>query len=364
MKPITQFRFSDLPTELALSILRFAARPTFDQAEKYEAKCPYSSALALCLVSTAFRRAVLPELLHTILLRDSRNVRQFVQALLMQKEYAEEEHAKGEYVEQKIKNRLHFEYAPHVHKIWIGCHVISAHLPTTPRAYALKPPERPLAISLLTPLLLAAPSLALDWTSMDLLVECLEHAWTSYPATHVSDKHSPSPWKTQTLTLSGGVPTSDPRWKRLTDTPQGSAFLASISHLSTTTYLCRDFEPLPPSTLPKDYRLPLWMQSEDTPWACFKNLQTVILPYPRTNPPIRLFALLLTGIDMHVELLTLSASLLKDPCDGIPKTIKAFAEIGPGEECIRSDNTRLKMSRFPIRWYSRDGWAKVWACML
>ncbi|KAG1728907.1 hypothetical protein EDB19DRAFT_1832596 [Suillus lakei] len=348
MELITRFPYTELPVELALMILEYSARPTFDQADLYDARNPYLSALALCRVSKIVRRAVLPELLHTILLRDSIHVEKFVHALRIQK------------VHKQGGSDLHLEYAPRVHKMWIICHggnLKPAHLLNTPRAYALKPSESPLDISLLAPILLTAPSLALGWSSLDLLVECLEHAWKSRVATHVNNEHSPPPWSTQTLTLSCSPPTSGPRWERLTDTPQGSTFLASISHLSTNPYVC-DYK----SHISRDYCLPLWM--EVTPWASFKSLKTVFLPYPRIEPSVNQFALIFTGIDSHVELLTLSASLLRDHCDCIPREIEAFAEIGPGEECIRSDDIRLKVSDSHIRWYTRDGWEKVWACML
>ncbi|KAG1781260.1 hypothetical protein EV702DRAFT_1042387 [Suillus placidus] len=354
MEPITRFPLTDLPVELALIILEYAARPTFDQADLYDAINPYSSALALCRVSKTVRRVVLPELLHTILLPDSRHVAKFVYALRMQKVYGE----KG--------NDLHFEYAPRVHKMWIASHcgnlAPAQCLPHTPRAYALKVFESPLDISLLAPILLAAPYLALGWTSLDLLVECLEHAWKSRVATHVDNEQSPPPWNTQTLTLSCTSPTTSPRWERLTDTPHGSAFLGSISHLSTNPYVCDHKSHT--TDLCRDHRLPLWMKI--TPWAYFKSLQTVFLLYPRIKPSVDQFALAFTGTDSHVELLTLSASLLRDhcACDCIPKEIKGFTEIGPGEECIRSDDVRLKVSGSCIRWYTRDGWEKVWACML
>ncbi|KAG1898766.1 uncharacterized protein F5891DRAFT_1147996 [Suillus fuscotomentosus] len=351
MEPIILFPFTDLPVELAFMILEYAARPTFDQADLYDARSPYSSALALCRVSKIVRRIVLPELLHTILLPDFRHVEKFVHALRMQKVYKE----KG--------SDLHFEYAPRVHKMWIVSHggnPASAHLPHAPRAHALKPSRSPLDISLLAPILLAAPSLALGWTSLDILVECLEHVWKSHAATHVDNEHPPLPWKTQTLTLSCTPPTTGPQWERLTDTPQGSTFLGSISHLSANPYVC-DYKSHT-ADLDRDYRLPLWMGI--TPWAIFKSLQTVFLSYPRIASSVDPFALIFTGIDSYVELLTLSASLLRDHCDCIPKEIKGFAKIGPGEECIQSDDVRLKVSDSRICWYTRDGWEKVWACML
>lgn len=333
MEPITRFPFAELPADL------------------YDARSPYSSALALCRVSKIVRRVVLPELLHTILLPDSRHVVKFVHALRMQKAYKE----KG--------NDLHFEYIPRVRKMWIVSHggnLTPAHSPHPSRAYALTPSESPLDISLVAPILLAVPSLALSCTSLDLLVECLEHAWKSRAATHVDSEHSPHPWNTQTLTLSCTPITAGPRWERLTDTPQGSAFLASISHLSTNPYVC-DYKSHTTNVC-LEYCLPQWMKI--APWASFKSLQTVFLPYPRIKLSVDQFALIFTGIDSHVELLTLSASLLRDNCDCIPKEIKGFAEIGPGKEPCRSEDIRLKVSNSRIRWYTRDGWEKVWACML
>jgi hypothetical protein len=345
----TTFRFGDLPIELAFLVFNYAAQPTFDQAEKYEHECPYSSALKLCLVSKSVRRAVLPELLHTILLPESRNVRLFVQALFMQEKY------------KKTNSDLQYQYTPRVRKMWIGTdggNLTPANLLADPREYALQPSERPLAISLLTPIILAAPSLALSWTSVNLLIECLEHAWKFRPVTPVDEEHSRPPWNTKTLTLSCGAPISPIEWNNITDTPQGAAFLASICQFSSLTYLCRDYESLP---LAKEYRLPEWMHT--APLASFKNLHTVILPYPRVIPPISLSALLNRGVDMHMEVLTLPATLLRAQT-GIPKAIKGFVDVLPGQKGTRSDDTCLWVSGFKVRWYSRLGWERVWACIV
>ncbi|KIK34925.1 hypothetical protein CY34DRAFT_17386 [Suillus luteus UH-Slu-Lm8-n1] len=102
----TTFRFGNLPIELVFLVFKYAAQPTFDQAEKYEHNNPYSTALELCLVSKSVRRAVLPLLLHTILLPESRNVRLFVQALFMQEEY------------KKASSDLQYQYAPRHLSLW------------------------------------------------------------------------------------------------------------------------------------------------------------------------------------------------------------------------------------------------------
>ncbi|KAG2367150.1 hypothetical protein BDR07DRAFT_1606414 [Suillus spraguei] len=311
------FRFSDLPVELALIIIGYSAQPTLDQAEKYRLKCPYSSALKLCLVSKYVRRAVLPELLHTILLPDQRNVRKFVQALVLQEAY------------KKAGSDLYFDYAPHVHRMWIGFNggnLTPALLPqahslgvVNPQEYVLQPSDRAHAISLLTPILFAASSLAFGWTSVDLLIDCLEQAWKSRPATPVDEEHPRPPWNTRTLTLSYATPTNRTIVNRLTSTPQGSAFLASIRHLSGLTAVrCNPLN---------NYRVPQWMST--TLLASFKSLESVTLPYSYTNSPISIMALL--GISVQMELLTLSATLMKDPTNGSPNEIEVFNGILPGK---------------------------------
>ncbi|KIK33816.1 hypothetical protein CY34DRAFT_813356 [Suillus luteus UH-Slu-Lm8-n1] len=295
----TTFHFGDLPIELAFLVFKYAAQPTFDQAEKHDRNNPYSSAFELCLVSKSVRRAVLPVLLQTILLPESRNVRLFVQALFMQEEY------------KKAGSDLQYQYAPRVRKMWIGSD--GGNLTPTNLEHALQPSERPLAISLLT--------LALSWTSVSLLIECLQDAWKFRLATPVDEeqthRHSP-----------------------------GSC-LPSICHLSSLSYIiCRDCESLP---LAKEYWLPGWMHA--APLASFKSLHTVILPYQRVKPPTSLSALINRGVDMQME-------------TGIPKAIKGFVDVLPGQKGTRSDDTCLWVSSFKVRWYSRLGWETVWACDL
>ncbi|KAG1848443.1 hypothetical protein F4604DRAFT_1539776, partial [Suillus subluteus] len=261
------FPFTNLPAELALLILKYAAQPTFDQTDKYETKSPYSSTLALCQVSKAVRRVALPELLHTISLPKSENLRMFVDALCMQQEYAEiqkQNESRLECGEEQTQNDLYFDYTPHIHKMWIGCsgaNIVPDHLLHPDYA-----PARKLAISVLTPVLLATPSLALAWTSLGFFSECLEHAWKSHADTNANGEHSPRPWNTKSLTLSGET-TAGGQWELLKDTPQGSAFLASISHLtygSHTTAFDHFLFISMSHGLPRSYHLPSWMKS--IPW--------------------------------------------------------------------------------------------------
>lgn len=372
MDSISKFPFSNLPTELACRILRYSAQATFDQTDRYQVKSPYSSARTLCLVSKDVRRIVLPELLHTILLPKSENLNRFVDALRMQEEYAEiqkQNDLRLERGEEQIPNDLYFQYAPHIHKIWIGC--IHDKIVPNPSLQSDYTSARKLTISVLTPVLLAAPSIALGSTSLKLFSECLEHAWKSRADTDASDEHSPPPWKTQALTLSGETVANGP-WELLTNTPQGSAFLSSISHLAygshTTTFDYSFFAAMSYGRS-RDYDLPLWMKS--ILWPSFKNLQTFSMAYPHIKPPFDLYDFYQfregrKGRSFHVELLTLSAAMLTRGRDDARNwRISAFAEIGPGEECIRTEEVRLNVSHFPIEfWYDSDDWEKIWACGL
>ncbi|KAG1746940.1 hypothetical protein EDB19DRAFT_1631207, partial [Suillus lakei] len=328
--------------ELIFHILRIAAIPTFTQTDRYATQNPYSMALALCRVSKDVRRVVLPELLHTILLPQSANVRAFVRSLDIQNRYPS----------------LRVEYADHIRRIWIGEYggnITHSELLNTSN-YA---PARKFALSLLAPVLLAAPSLALTWSSLDLLLDCLEHVWNSHADMNVNYEHSALPWKTRSLTLSGCV---TDQWPLLADTPQGSAFLASISHFTSNINI---FDHLPLNLLTQgsylDYTLPLWMSV--APWASFRNLQTFSLAYPHIKHPFKLWEF--SRQELEVELLTLSGSLLRGPRNLIPSEIKRFPEIEPGMECIRSDDIRFKISRSRIHLlYLREDWEKAWACGL
>jgi hypothetical protein len=173
---------------------------------------------------------VLPELLHTVFLPKSDNLKMFIRALLMQKQYEEiRNNLRLNCGNEQTPNDLYFDYTPRVHKIWIACFGMEI-VPDDffPPDYAL-PVARQLAISALNTVLLNMPSFALSGTSLKLFAECLEHAWKSRTDTNANDEHSPPPWNTRTLTMldwTGGM------WEVLTDTPQGSAFLSSISYLT------------------------------------------------------------------------------------------------------------------------------------
>ncbi|KAG0704384.1 hypothetical protein DFH29DRAFT_1078355 [Suillus ampliporus] len=285
MEPVTRFPILELPTELVLLILRYAAEPAFSQAERYDMENPYSSAVALCRVSRLFRRTVLPEMLRTVLLSAPHRVAAFMHALRMQKAYAQQNH------------HLHFEYAPHVHRIWIIENRLMPHLQSrVHNSVTLRAPSE-MDFSLLAPVLLAAESLAIDSGSLSLLSGCLAHAW------NIDHARSPPPWNTKSLTLSvHAIPFHLSR-------PEGSAFLASISHLIV---LANSNLHVAGSDGEMNYMLPAWMPHAR--WAPFKNLQTVsvALPHIKLEHQVNFPHSVISGMDLQVELLTFSASLMKN----------------------------------------------------
>jgi hypothetical protein len=328
METIPRASFANLPTELVLLILKYAAQPTFSQPEQ-RTKNSYSTARTLCLVCRAARHVALPEMLHTVLL-DFCNVRAFVHALRMQSEYGQTD------------SSLCLAYTHYIRNIWIG------HPKSVPDS----------DLDLLAPVLLGAPSLAIDFSSMDLLIRCVEHAWTHMDK-NINRQRSPPPWNTKTLTLSGMVIAP---W-HITKRPSGTAFLASVAHLIVLPHAQID------SNLhvirratgvlgPQDYALPRW--TRHAPWASFKRLESVSLAFPRIELSSSIYALC-TGMNLQTELLTFPASLVKG--HRVPLEIKASAETGDG--CISLNDVRLMVSDSRVHFsVFRQEWEKVWACGL
>jgi hypothetical protein len=275
--------FHNLPIELCHLIFTYAARPIFTPNERLCFTNPYTSALALCRVSRTVRRAVLPELLHTVLLERHRKVSAFVHALSMQKVYA------------KRENHLRFDYAGNVCRIWIEeCGGSYMHL------------GHDIDFSLLAPVLIASKSLAVDSRDLFLIVNRFQH--------HSNiDESSPPSWSTTTLTVS-----FDRYFPRPIDMPMNtipeSTLLASISHVIFLAPREFHFDPMSlpvnsGSNYRLDYRLGRWM--DNFPWTSLKSLQSVSLVLPRIHIPYGSSGpyLEVDRKDVHVKLLTFSAPI-------------------------------------------------------
>ncbi|KAG0701175.1 hypothetical protein DFH29DRAFT_1000469 [Suillus ampliporus] len=332
MGPTSHFPFVNLSTELVLLILRYAARPTFVTVDENASNNPYSSALSLCHVSRMVRRAVLPEILRTVMLSKYHNAAAFVHALRMQDAYVQQEN--------HLPFRLRSSQTP-VHR---SC-----------SPYAQSEPD--IDFSLLgSSATILHPSLALDFGSLWLLYGCLDFAWNSHNIDH---KHFASPWNTKKLTLVGELT----RWRPLMSTTEGSAFLASISHLTflspenAETHLLVTYDPCFDDMECRDYPLPEWMMS--VPWASFKGLQTVSLVLPR----IVLAGAARTHIseeNVDVELLTLSAHSLSG--HWVSKDINAYTESGEGH--VSSVDVRTNLGDSRVQFSVSFDWEEAWACGL
>ncbi|KAG1882523.1 hypothetical protein F4604DRAFT_1494901, partial [Suillus subluteus] len=173
---------------------------------------PYATALSLCSVSRLVRRITLPKLLHTILLRRSHSVGMFSNALRIQQAYAAE------------KSDLFFDYTSVIQRMWIGS------------LKECRSPDSELKsdLSVLVPTLLASPALAVDCSSLRLVVQSVENAWKSRRDPNVEHGPSPFPGKTQSLTITARGHNAEAQIFRSIDTRKGTVFLPSIPHL---TYL-------------------------------------------------------------------------------------------------------------------------------
>ncbi|KAG2155055.1 uncharacterized protein EDB93DRAFT_1130985 [Suillus bovinus] len=343
MATIPRASFGDLSIELVDIILGYVARPTFAQPDQYRAKNPYSTAHKLCLVSQHVRRHVaLPEMLHTVLL-DSHNKVAFVHALRMQKEYAQTD------------SRLCFAYTRYINNIWIGEFCLGGEYFYMYRgSNGMFVPDSDL--DLLAPVLLGAPSLAIDFGWMHFLTRCVEHAWT-HMGEDIDQRCLLPPWRTKTLALSGLV--TDP-WP-MTMFASGQAFLASLAHLVVLPNTIRDLSSHVVGRAlgivgPQDYILPHWMIN--APWALLKRLESISLAFPRVELPFYATEYS-AGMNLQTELLTLPASLVKGHC--VPLEVKASTETG--DRFISLDDVHVVVSNTRVHFcvYCQE-WEKVWAC--
>ncbi|KAG1774582.1 hypothetical protein EV702DRAFT_1123055 [Suillus placidus] len=346
MEPAICFGFSDLPLEIALLILKYAAQPTLSQRENYTDKNPYSSALSLCLVSRLMRRTVLPELLHTISLRRFRSMQSFAKAQLIQKMYA-------------AKNSdLFSDYTTIVQRMWLG------NYSNTSMAPRLRQSEHKRVMSMLVPMLLAAPALAIDCDHSKLVIQSMEDAWTSRTDPNVGHGHSSFPGKTQSLTIMGHNTESE----IFKNTRKGSVFLASIPHLTYLVHVAVEgveFCNISRGLIYPAYPLRMWMH--DIPWACMKSLKTFSVVYPHMDTSYDDYARTnnRTGLGLHVERLTVSNFLFKQDSGSFPWVpTPPFPVTGPGEKSMRLDGVLVEVTSDRANFGPCYLWDKAWACGL
>ncbi|KAJ6495736.1 hypothetical protein C8R47DRAFT_959440, partial [Mycena vitilis] len=231
------FPFTLLPTELALEIVRLASLP--DCADTTMPRPSYATALAMASVSHAMRNATMPHLLHTVILASSPQVFSFIDSILLQKRLAASSSA------------LALDYPKLVRRFWsTECW----------EAVMDDSPDYCINYNALYEVIRGVDSLGLNSRSLHLVYNGLSSAGAD-PA---------QDWTCRHLTISGSSP---PRWRPLTSSLEGMAFLACITHLTLW---------IPTQNLPwllptqDESRIPRWI--EEIPLSSFHSLTHLAFP--------------------------------------------------------------------------------------
>ncbi|KAJ7125071.1 hypothetical protein C8R44DRAFT_782209 [Mycena epipterygia] len=230
------FPFALLPTELALEIIRLASLPSYQDATA--PRPSYATTITLALVSHGFRRATMPHLLHSVVLASSSQVLCFIDSILLQKELS------------ASSSPLALDYTKLVRRFW-STECWEPLMDDSPEYY--------IDYAALTEVISGVDSLGLTWSSLHLLYNGL----TSSGAASVED------WNCRHVTFAGYFP----RWKPLTSSMEGTAFLSRITHL-TLWIPTHDHPWLPPP--PQDSPVPRWIEQIHFP--SFPNLTHLAFP--------------------------------------------------------------------------------------
>jgi hypothetical protein len=200
------FPFDRLSTELAVEIIRFTSVPDFAGSSSNS----YSNAVTMCFVSHAVRQAAILELLDTVLLSDNRNVHAFIRAILMQRDH------------RLTGSRLAVDYSMYIRRMWCG---------TCSEALVDEPRDSPswLDYGALWGVMRNVERLGIHYQSLHLIYNGLATEADMMDVDEIDGKSisSTSRWKCKKITFAGDYW----RWRPLTSTKEGSAFLANITHL-------------------------------------------------------------------------------------------------------------------------------------
>ncbi|KAG1808934.1 uncharacterized protein BJ212DRAFT_1302826 [Suillus subaureus] len=267
-------------------------------------------------------------------------MRMFTNALIMQKAYAEE------------KSDLFFDYTSVIQRIWIGYSVESG----------LQDYELASEMSMLVPVLLATPALAIECHYLVLVIQSMEDASTSHADPNVDHGPSPFPGKTQSLMIMGHV-TCNMIFHNI---QKGSIFLASIPHLTYLIDLHYDsdnFCDVSRGLKPPSFLLYWWLL--DIPWTCMKNLETFSVVYPHLAEPYKTCSYIdhTKGVDLHVEWLTVSAPLYRQDPVSFLWMEPPFPVTHPGQKRIQLDGVSFEVTDYCEHfWQFYYTWDKPWSC--
>lgn len=181
--------FPKLAAELYLEIIRFAAEPDWNHNGPY-----YTTAIALCSVSFAFRYDAIRVLLKTVSLSSLSQLLTFIDAIHIQHSH------------RQTNSRLLVDYTKLVHQLWLA----DCWEPLPLAGYTLD-------YSALYQVMRNAKHLGLEFNSLHLLYYGLASAGAC-PSTD---------WNCRRVTFVG----EHYRWTPLVMTTEGSEFLSRITHL-------------------------------------------------------------------------------------------------------------------------------------
>jgi hypothetical protein len=218
----------------------------------------------MCLVSHEVRKAALPQLLKTVLLSEDRHVYAFTHAILMQR------------IHRQNQSRLAVDYSKYVKRMWCGpCR----------EALVDEPRDSPswLDYGALCEVMRNVEHLGIN-QSLHLLYNSLASDVDAMGVDEVDGKgiSLPIPWKCRKVTFSGDFW----RWKPLTSTGEGTAFLANITHLvlwMKDHHHCHHHGELSVSTA-KSEVTPRFMES--VPFEMMKSLTDVGFALTRPTKPV------------------------------------------------------------------------------
>ncbi|KAG1868704.1 hypothetical protein C8R48DRAFT_701121 [Suillus tomentosus] len=142
-----------------------------------------------------------------------------------------------------------------------------------------------------------------------------------------------------------------------------SVFFASIQHLTYLIDLADDsdhFRDISSGVDSPKNKVSMWMR--DLPWAYLKSLETFSVVYPHLPAPYDSQSYVIQGLDLHVERLTVSAPLYKQDPESFPWVTPPFPVTDPGTKRIESDGLSFEVTRDKTRLAQHFcSWDKAWA---
>ena len=194
------FKFTKLPTEVALEIISLAATPELQDDSFGSAPCSrpyYATALSLASVSYTLWAATIPHLLRTVILHSKRDHAAFIYSIHQQQDFAEN------------GSRLALDYPKLVRRLWSS----GGWGPVVD-----EPLDSQLDYTALHQIICAADSVGLTWDSLNILDG-------QFPSLESGMSHGRTGLR---VTFAG----NNPRWNPLTSTQDGLNFLRQITHLT------------------------------------------------------------------------------------------------------------------------------------